>query len=181
MSKSFACRPPPERDGIWMKDRFYPTPPDDHYQSTAGALFADRTDAAPDRPLPRKFELMETLRSEHLRFPFTMHDNRYQHETLGESLRGTHRKARPCCIRREHSESEPDAFIDTAGRPTSEQRLQTIARETFRVPVDGTAARARRFPHEQRCPFKDGSCEHRPVAQRRCEPASTGPPAAAEA
>ena len=91
------------------------------------------------RPPPGKFTQLESLRCPRLPFPFTMHDNRYQHELKGESLRGTYRKARPCCVRRQFTESEPEAFIDTVGRPTSErdsedhcqvrqQRLQTTVR-----------------------------------------------------
>ena len=129
MSKNLACRAPVERDGIWMKDRFYPTPTVAHYQSTAGALGRDRLrDAGPGRSPPSRYRQLEALRSHQLQFPFTMHDNRYQHEVKGESLRGTYRKARPCCVRRQHTESDPGAFVDTAAPPTSQQRLQTTLR-----------------------------------------------------
>ena len=111
-----------------MKDRFYGTPVLSHYQSTAGGMQRDREEAQSYCRPPSRFTQLERLRCPQLLFPFTAHDNRHQHELRGESLRGTYRKARPCCVRRQFTESEPEAFMDTVGRPTSEQRLQTTVR-----------------------------------------------------
>ncbi|XP_037081414.1 zinc finger protein 236-like [Pollicipes pollicipes] len=74
------------RDGAWFGDRFYTTPACCHYETTVQALHESGLGQAHYTP-PRQFRQFEGLRSEELQFPFTMHDNRYQHEDDGENLR----------------------------------------------------------------------------------------------